>query len=136
METLPGAPRLLGEDGGTRYVLYRKDKVAFVKGKELLKDHRLEGEAFTKRAVASCCNSAMYLEYEKGHWFSLYRDRLVGPTPPIQMRVQTRFRQAPLVEAGDARGALTRMLRSHPRASPERSYWKSGKGNAIELAPV
>ena len=54
-------------DGGTEYVLYRKDKVTFKKGKELLLDYRIEGEAFTKRTVASCCNSAMYLEYEKGH---------------------------------------------------------------------
>jgi hypothetical protein len=92
LESLPGAPRLLGEDGGTSYILYREDRVEFVRGKELLQDHRLEGEAFTRRVVASCCSSAMYLEYEKGHWFSFYRDRFVGPTPPVQMRVQTRYK--------------------------------------------
>jgi hypothetical protein len=102
LESLPGAPRLLGEDGGTSYVLYRRDKVAFLKGKELLQDHRLEGELFTKRVVASCCNSAMYLEYEKGHWFSLYRDRLMGPMPPVQMRVQTRFKPEGAVLPKDA----------------------------------
>ncbi|MDA8426161.1 MAG: hypothetical protein M0Z80_08470 [Treponema sp.] len=92
----------MGEDGGTSYVLYRKDKVAFPKGKELLRDYRLEGEPFTKRAVASCCNSAMYLEYEKGHWFSLYRDRCVGPIPPVQMRLQTRFKPEAAVLPKDA----------------------------------
>jgi hypothetical protein len=92
LESLPGAPRLLGQDGGTPYILYRKDKVAFVKGKELLQDHRVEGEAFTKRVLASCCNSAMYLEYEKGHWLSLYRDRFIGATPPVQMRIQTQYK--------------------------------------------
>jgi len=91
LEMLPAAPRLLGQDGGTPYVLFRKDRLAFTKGKDLLRDHRIDGEAFTKRVVASCCNSAMYLEYEKGHWFSLYRDRLVGVAPPLQMRVQTRY---------------------------------------------
>jgi len=102
LESLPGAPRLLGQDGGTPYVLYRKDKVAFIKGKELLRDHRVEGEAFTKRVVASCCNSAMYLEYEKGHWFSLYRDRFMGATPPVQMRVQTQYKPEGAVLPKDA----------------------------------
>ncbi len=102
LESLPGAPRLLGEDGGTSYVLYRKDKVAFLKGRELLQDHRLEGEPFTKRAIASCCNSAMYLDYEKGHWLSLYRDRLTGEIPPVQMRVQTRFKPEGAVLPKDA----------------------------------
>ena len=102
LESLPGAPRLLGQDGGTPYVLYRKDKVAFIKGKELLRDHRVEGEAFTKRVVASCCNSAMYLEYEKGHWFSLYRDRFKGATPPVQMRVQTQYKPEGAVLPKDA----------------------------------
>ena len=92
LESLPGAPPLLGPDGGTQYILYRKDRVVFSKGKELLQDHRLEGEAFTKRVVASCCNSAMYLEYEKGHWVSIYRDRFIGATPPIQMRIQTQYK--------------------------------------------
>lgn len=92
LESLPGAPRLLGQDGGTSYVLYRKDRVVFRKGKELLKDHRIDGEADTKRAVASCCHSAMYLEYEKGHWFSFYRDRFVGTPSPIQMRIQTQYK--------------------------------------------
>ena len=102
LESLPGAPQLLGEDGGTPYVLYRKDRVVFVKGKELLQDQRLEGEAFTKRTVASCCNSALYLEYEKGHWFSFFRDRLTGPIPPVQMRIQTRFKLPGTVLPQDA----------------------------------
>jgi len=28
LESLPGAPHILGTDGGTSYVLYRKDRVA------------------------------------------------------------------------------------------------------------
>ncbi len=101
LESLPGAPRVLGEGGGTEYVLYRKDRLVFTKGKELLRDHRLEREAFTKRVVASCCNSAMFLDYEKGHWFSLYRDRVMGPKPSIQMRVQTKYKAKGALIAGD-----------------------------------
>ncbi len=102
LESLPGAPRLIGEDGGTPYVLYRKDRVVLLKGKELLQDHRQEGEAFTKRVVASCCHSAMYLEYEKGHWFSFFRDRLAGPVPSVQMRIQTQFKPKNAVLPSDA----------------------------------
>jgi len=102
LESLGAARRLVGEDGGTSYILYRKDKVDFLKGKELLRDYRLEGEASTKRVVASCCNSAIYLEYEKGHWFSLYRDRFVGLTPPVQMRVQTRHKPEGVLLPQDA----------------------------------
>ena len=102
LESLSGAPGLLGEAGGTSYVLYRKDRVALLKGQELLQDYRQEGESFTKRAVASCCQSAMYLEYEKGHWFSFYRDRLIGPVPPVQMRIQTQYKPEGAVLPKDA----------------------------------
>ncbi len=63
-----------------------------MKGKELLQDHRIENEAFTKRAVASCRNAAMYLDFEKGHWLSLCRGRFIGEVPPVQMRIQTQYK--------------------------------------------
>jgi len=63
-----------------------------VRGEQLLQEYRLDGEPDTKRVVASCCNSAMFLDFEKGHWLSLYRDRFDGQAPPIQMRVQTKYR--------------------------------------------
>lgn len=102
LEALPGAPRLLGEDGGTPYVLYRKDRVAVVKGQEWLQDYRIEGEAFTRRVVASCCHSAMYLDFERGHWLSLYRGRFVGDVQPVQMRIQTQYKPAGAVLPNDA----------------------------------
>jgi hypothetical protein len=75
-------------------VLYRKDRVACVRGEVLFREYRLAGEAFTKRVVASCCNSAMFLDFEKGHCLSLYRDRFEGQAPAPQMRVQTRYKPA------------------------------------------
>ena len=95
IETLPDAARVLDADGGTAYVLYRKDRFECAKGRELLQSLRLEESSPTRRVVAGCCNSAMYLEFEKGHWVSAYRARLQGAAPPIEMHIQTRFKPHP-----------------------------------------
>ena len=95
IETLPNAAPVLDADGGTAYVLYRKDRFECRKGRELLLDLRLEERSPTRRVVAGCCNSAIYLDFEKGHWVSAYRARFQGAVPPIQMRIQTRFKPHP-----------------------------------------
>ncbi len=59
IEALPKAPAVREPDGGTGYVSYRKDRVTFAKGRELLQDVTLEQNPKTKRVVASCCNSAV-----------------------------------------------------------------------------
>lgn len=92
LESLPGAPPILDGYGGTPYVLYRRDRVACLRGEQLLRQHRLTGEANAKRVLASCCNSAMFLDFEKGHWLSLYRDRFEGASPTLDMRVQTKYK--------------------------------------------
>nr|WP_023842695.1 hypothetical protein [Burkholderia sp. M701]BAO19153.1 hypothetical protein [Burkholderia sp. M701] len=92
IDALPDATPVLGVDGGTAYVLYRRDRFECTKGRELLLDLRLKETSPTKRVVAGCCNSAMYLDFTKGHWVSAYRERLHADAPPIQMRIQTRFR--------------------------------------------
>ena len=47
--------------------------------------------------VASCCNSAMFLAFDKGpHWVSTLRNRFVGELPPIQFRHMTKFRTSTL----------------------------------------
>lgn len=92
---LPNAGAVLDADRGTTYVLYRKDRFRCTKGRELLRDHRLEANSPTKRVSAGCCNSAMYLDFEKGHWISVYRARLQGPLPALQVRIQTRFKPPP-----------------------------------------
>lgn len=91
IEQLPGAPKILDPHGGTPYVLYRKDRIRILQGGELLSDHRIEGETNTRRVVASCCNSPMMLDFEPGHWVSIYQQRFDAPIPSAQMRVQTRF---------------------------------------------
>jgi hypothetical protein len=91
IEELPNAPRVRDADGGTAYVLYRKDRLKCSRGRDLLRDLRIREKSATRRVVASCCNSALYLDFEKGHWLSIYRARLGGVLPPLQMRIQTRF---------------------------------------------
>ncbi len=90
---LAGAPPVLRADGGTDFVLQRKDRVRCIRGGERLHEHRLKPGSPTRRMVAGCCNSAMFLEFSKGHWLSLYRDRLSEGAPPVEMRVMTADRR-------------------------------------------
>jgi hypothetical protein len=82
-------------DGGTGYVVYRKDRVRCAAGSELLKGFKLRDTSPTNRVIASCCNSPMLLDFDDGkHWVDVYRNRVEGTPPPIELRVCTRFRQA------------------------------------------
>jgi hypothetical protein len=90
LETLPSAPGLLEENGTTRFVLWRKDRVECVSGAEVLREFRLQSDSSSRRVVAVCCNTAMFLEFTKGHWLSLYGRRF--PTdrlPPLDLRTMT-----------------------------------------------
>src|SRR5271165_7310316 len=54
---LPGARPVLDADGGTGYVVYRKDRVTVSKGNDLLKRLKLSDKSPTNRLVAGCCNT-------------------------------------------------------------------------------
>jgi hypothetical protein len=90
IEALPNGRRVCGPDGGTAYVLYRKDRIEYPRGSELLRGFKLEDESSTRRVVAACCGSPMFLDFEKGHWLTVYRTALRGDLPPTEMRVQTK----------------------------------------------
>lgn len=90
IEALPNARPVRDPDGGTAYLLYRKDRIECSRGAQFLQDYKITEKSGTKRVVATCCNSAMFLSFEKGHWFSVYRARFQGDVPPLQMRVQTK----------------------------------------------
>jgi hypothetical protein len=98
IEALPNAHPVQDPDGGTAYVLYRKDRVKCSRGALLLKGHKIREKSATNRVVATCCNSAMLLNFDDGkHWVDVYRVRFRGDVPPLQMRVCTRFKP----EGGD-----------------------------------
>ena len=93
IEQLAGAPPVLDADGGTDFLLYRKDRVRCVQGGEQLEAHRLKPDSVTRRLVARCCNSAMALDFTRGHWLTVYRGRLPEDAPPLEMRVMTADRR-------------------------------------------
>ena len=100
-EQFPAAPPVLEPDGGTAAILFRKDRVRCVHGREQLKEYRLKPDSPTRRLVATCCNSAMFLDFTKGHWLSMYRLRFPTDAPEIEMRVMTRNRRASVALASD-----------------------------------
>ncbi|MGH6837701.1 MAG: GFA family protein [Methylocella sp.] len=90
LQTLPAALPFLETNGGTRFVLYRKDRIRFLKGAELLKEFRLKPTAKTRRVVATCCNTPVFLEFLNGHWLSLYGCLWPeGTLPPLDLRTMT-----------------------------------------------
>jgi hypothetical protein len=91
VEALPNAGSVREPDGGTAYILYRKDRIKCTGGLELLKGYKIKDASSTNRVVATCCNSAMFVNFDKGpHWVSAYRARFQGDLPPLQMRICTK----------------------------------------------
>ena len=95
-ESLPDAPRLRAATGGTRTEMYRKDRVRCLKGAANLREHRLNGKTKTRRVVATCCNTPIFLDFTDGHWIDLYgllwpKNRL----PPLEMRTMVGDMDAP-----------------------------------------
>jgi hypothetical protein len=88
-QAVPGVASILAEDGGTDYVLYRKDRVRCVQGGDLFEERRLKPDSPTRRMYARCCNTAMFLDFTKGHWLTVYRGRLPNNMPPATMRMMT-----------------------------------------------
>ena len=102
IEELPGAGPVREPEGGTAYILYRKDRIACSKGATLLKSYKIKQGSNTNRVVASCCNSAMFMSFDKGpHWVSAYRARFQGNLPPLQMRVCTKSKPSDAVLPDD-----------------------------------
>ena len=92
IEALPHATAVRERDGGTEYVLYRKDRVAYAKGQELVKGYKLDQSPKTNRVVATCCNSAMMMCFDDArHWIPIYRARFGANAPAIQMRICTSY---------------------------------------------
>lgn len=90
LEVLPGAPRIVDDKGATPIVMQRKDRVAILAGAEHLSAFRLTPEARTRRVVAACCNTPMFLEFQGGHWLSLYAGLWPAALrPPLEMRTMS-----------------------------------------------
>ena len=93
LQSLPNAVAVQDPDGGTGYLVYRKDRVTCMQGASLLKPHKIRKGSATNRVVADCCNSAMFVNFDDSkHWIDLYRSRCQGTPLPVQMRVGTKFK--------------------------------------------
>ena len=94
IELLANAPAVRDRDGGTNFVLFRKDRVKTTKGDALLKAYKLQAKSPTNRVVATCCNSAMVLNFDDSkHWVSMYRARFDSEMPPVEMRICTKSKR-------------------------------------------
>jgi hypothetical protein len=102
IEALPNAGAVNDPDGGTAYLLYRKDRIECSRGAEFLKSYKLSDNSATNRVVATCCNSAMFVRFDRGpHWVSAYRARFPVDAPPSQLRVCTKFKPDDVVLEND-----------------------------------
>ncbi|MAN78269.1 MAG: hypothetical protein CML24_14040 [Rhizobiales bacterium] len=94
LQALPLARPMLNPSGGTHFVIYRKDRVALSRGLDLLTAYRLKPDSPTRRVIASCCNTPVFLEFQHGHWLSLYSSLwLEGTLPPPEIRTVVSDRQ-------------------------------------------
>jgi hypothetical protein len=92
IEAMPGAASFRQSDGGTLLVVYRKDRVRCVRGEALLTKLKLRVDSATNRRLATCCNSAMILDFDDGkHWVDVYGARVQSAALKPEMLVCTRF---------------------------------------------
>ncbi len=103
LSELPPAFPLTAPNGGTPYILYRKDRVRFPDGTALLTANRLTDSAPTRRVLTHCCNSPVFLEFESGHWLSLYANLWPDAARPV---IDIRTMTADLPETTKLDGAL------------------------------
>jgi hypothetical protein len=66
LRVLPGFPATLGEHGTTRFEMYRKDRVRVLGGASNMREFRLAGGSTTRRVLAGCCNTPLFLDFYNG----------------------------------------------------------------------
>jgi hypothetical protein len=92
IEAMPGAPPFRAGDGGTGVVVFRKDRVRWIRGESLLRKIKLRAGSPTNRQLATCCNSAMVLDFDDSkHWVDIYSARVKGTVPRPEFLVCTKF---------------------------------------------
>ncbi len=90
LSAIPGAAPILDEKGATAFVMHRKDRTAITQGEANLKAHRLSEDAGTRRVIAACCNTPIFMELKGGHWLSIYAALWADASrPAVEMRTMT-----------------------------------------------
>lgn len=125
IEALPGAPAFREPCGGTPLVLFARTALKVTKGREKLTAHRLREGSRTRRMVATCCNSVLYNDFERGpFWVGVYRARIDGEAPPPRWRIQTRFLDTPPPDD----------MRNHPKY-PQGLVWRIALAGVLAGLP-
>src|ERR1700759_281301 len=74
-------------DGGTEFMLFRRDRMACTRGADRLQAMRLTDASKTRRMIAGCCATPMYLTFDdKRPWMSAFRASFGADAPPVEMR--------------------------------------------------
>ena len=108
LRSLPGAPTILDDRGATRFELYRKDRVSCDSGQHLLSERRLSTKSKTRRVIATCCSTPIFLEFTHGHWLSVYGGLWPAASlPSLQLRIMTRSRAEGVVFPHDVPNPAT-----------------------------
>jgi hypothetical protein len=96
LEALPGAPRYTEPCGGTPALQFHRKAMHVVTGADKLDAVKLRDASPTSRMVARCCNSAMYIGFDRGpFWVTAFHARLDNTAPNPTDRIQTRYLKSP-----------------------------------------
>jgi hypothetical protein len=90
---LPRGRDILTPYGATPCAEVRKDRVRVVPGGEALRELRLRPDAATRRVVATCCDTPVFVELGGAHWVGLYLHlwpAAARPTPTLRTMVGDR----------------------------------------------
>ena len=81
-------------DGGTEFMVFRRDRIACRRGAQNLQVMRVREATKTRRMVAGCYATPMYVSFDdKRPWVSAFRAGFGPDAPPAQMRICIRFRR-------------------------------------------
>lgn len=128
-----GAPSVLDADGGVPLILARKDRVRCVSGYENLRAYRLTETTNTRRTLARCCNSPMFID-PGAHWLSFFHDRLGSHAPPTEMRLSRASSTPPSDGVPSAKSISPRLVWRIARAWAAMGF-RTPKLEPIEEAP-
>jgi hypothetical protein len=85
----------MSEGGGTEFMVFRRDRIACTLGAENLQVMKLTAASKTRRMIADCCRTPMYVGFDdKRPWVSAFRASFGADAPPVEMRICTRFRRS------------------------------------------
>lgn len=69
---LLGAENILTQHLATPCAEFRKDRVRILSGQAQFGDFRLQPDAGTRRVIATCCHTPIFMEMKGAHWLSVY----------------------------------------------------------------